>query len=548
MDVKPYVAPLIKWWWLILLAVLLAAGTSAYFIKDQSPNYASSTTLIIGRTINDPNPSGNDLYLAQQLVGLYVNMAHTEPVVEGTQKSLGMTWLPEYVVRPAGNNQFIQITVTDTIPQRAQLVAGEIARQLILLSPGGSRNGSSNDQSRQDFINEQIAIVEQQIMDTEQRIADMQVRIGGITSATELDQAQTELRTLEERQTLLRTNYANLVSSSRVVVSNTLQVLEPATLPNRPVGLPKAAIIALSGLVGLVISAGAAYFLEFLDTSVNTAEDVRKALGVDPIGYVIDMGGRGKTPLFVVDHPDTRLAEAFRNLRINLDYRGEGEPVQSLLVTSPTPGDGKTTVAINLALTMLRSGRKVILVDGDLRRPAIHQYLSLKKEPGLLDLLMGKNGSIAPYIQEWKDSGLKVITAGSGTDDFMLDAVLSPEKMDRVLGKLKSQADILIVDSPPIMISDSLAFATHTDGILLVVRPGRVQKDFIENMINSVKRAGVELLGVVLNRIPLDRLGLTDTYRYHVPYYYDSYRRRKSPKTKKATDQDVATGEDPSNS
>lgn len=525
MDIKPYVGPIIKWWWLILISILIALGTSYYFLRDQQPVYASTSTLLIGRSLSDPNPTGNDLFLNQQLANLYISMANTEPVQEGARKTLGLDWLPSYEVRPAGGNQFIQLTVTDSDPARAQAVCKELARQLIILSPGGS--GHTGDQTRQEFINEQINVVEQQIRDTEEKITELQLLVGTLTSATDLTQAETDQAALETRLVMLRTNYANLVASNQTVVANTLQVLEPATLPVRPVGLPKFALLAIAGLIGLVLSTAAAFLLELLDTSINSPDEIRKTLQMEPVGFIMDMGRSFKEHGYVHHHPNTRLAESFRTLRVNVDYAQQDTANRVIMITSATPGDGKSSVAINLGLTMAKSGRRVILVDGDMRRPALHRYLELKRSPGLAEALEDDNLAVEDLVQPWLDSGMAVLTAGDQVDEDRIDQLLSAGRIEGLITRLLRHTDVLIFDCPPILISDALALSVQADGVLLVIRPGYAQKDMLVNLVTTMRRLGVNFLGVVMNRIRLDRLGLTDTYRYYVPYYYNKYRQTK---------------------
>lgn len=519
MEFRAYLAPLMKWWWLLLAAALLAAGTSFAIVRNQPPVYTSKTTLLIGRTVSNPNPSNNDFWLSQQLASLYADIAFQEPVQSAVMKNLGLDWLPKYVVNPIGNSQFIEIDVSDTIPQRAQRVASELAKQLIALSPSGAQ---SADATQQEFNNAQITDLQGQITQTQNQIAQKQADLGGLQSAIEIAQAQQDLQALQNKLTVLQTNYANLVSSSTSTAANILEVIEPATLPSVPEGPSKYLIVAIAGAIGLVLAGGASYLLEYLDDTMRTPSDVIAVLKVPAIGYFADLSKKkfGNGP-HVQEHPRSMIAEAYRSLRASLEFPETDKPVKTILITSPDTQDGKTTVAINLALSIMQGGKTVILVDGDLRKPSVHTYLDLPEERGLGEVL-NNSAKVDKCLKKWKDTKLLVLTAGSRTN-YLPDQLLTPDKIENFLSDLKELADVVIIDSSPFLVSDAMILAAKVDGVLLVVRPGHTHKEMARAMLEKVSRAGANIIGVVLNRIPIRQMGYYSDYRYYSPYYYSKY-------------------------
>jgi capsular exopolysaccharide synthesis family protein len=518
MEIRSYLTPVLKWWWMIFLAVGLAVGTSYYFVRQQPLVYTSHTTLMIGRTISDPNPSGNDFFLNQQLSGLYANMATTEPIQNATKKALGLTFLPKYVVKPLASNQFIEIDVTDTNAERATRVAAEIANQLILVSPG---NAQSTDKSHQDFISKQLDDVQQQIVDTQDQITKKQADLSNLQSAKDLAQTQTDLQTLATKLSLLQTNYANLASASKNNVANILQVIEPAMLPTKPVGPSKYLISALAGLIGLVLSVGASYLMESLDDTLKTPTEVQKFLKLPTIGYFMNLGKRFGASPYVYLHPHSQMAEAYRSLRSNIEFSRSENPLHVILVTSLEAKDGKTTVAINLALSLVQTGKQVILVDADLRRPSIHRYLDLPEREGLRDVLEDST-RLDSALYRWKDTDLLILSNGTPTDDLP-DRLLSPSQIETFLYDLRRKADVIVIDSSPLIVSDAISLAARADGVLIVVRPGHTNKDLIKNMLDKVERAGANIVGVVLNRIPMHQPGFQGEYRNYSPYNFSNY-------------------------
>jgi polysaccharide biosynthesis transport protein len=310
MDLGNYFKPLLKWWWLLVTAVVIAALASFLATYSQPSIYSSRTTLMIGRTIEDPNPTSNQFFLAQQLATTYADIANREPVRNATMQALGITWLPSYSARALPNTQLIQIVVTDTDPRRAQIIANELANQLIQYSPT-SINPEERD--RQDFVNEQLDLLQQQIKDSLAKIEELQIKLPTLNSATEITNARNEINSLNAQQRDLQGNYANLLANTQQGALNILTVIEPANLSRSPVGPNKMMTIVLSSAVGLVLATAAAYLLEFLDDTIKNEEDVDRILNVPVIGYIAKMSKQGTIP-YIADQPRSPIAEAFRAL------------------------------------------------------------------------------------------------------------------------------------------------------------------------------------------------------------------------------------------
>ena len=503
-----------------MVSTLLAAFTCLAVVWNLPPVYTAHTTLIIGKTMTNPNPSNNDFWLNQQLANLYMDLANREPVQAAVAKALGLTSLPRYAVKPIGNNQFIDIDVTDADPQLAMKVAAELAHQLVLLSPGGTPVTSS---SRDQFTADQIEKTQQQIMDTENQIAKKQAELDGIQSARDLETAKQDLKTLQDKLTILRTNYSNLLANTKSSAANTIEVFEPAILPTKPTGMSKVLLMAVAAVGGLALGIGAAYLIEGLDRTIKTPRDVQNSLGLPVIGYLMDLGKAYHHNLYVADHPRSMMAEAFRSLRANLETQFDSAGVKVILVTSPDEGEGKTSVSVNLALNLAQGGRNVILVDADLRRPTVHEYFKVEGQAGTKEVLEGK---VMPEAALYKYSERCSVLFAGGEEEI-LDKYLSPDRVAAFLAQLDELAEVVIIDTPPIPVSDTLVFASKVDAILMVIRPGTANRDVVRLMKERLEAVQAKIIGVVLNRIPLGRLGSFGNYRYYAPYYYSS--RGKQP-------------------
>jgi capsular exopolysaccharide synthesis family protein len=519
MELSAYLAPLRRWWWLLVSATLVAAISTFIATRQQPATYQAKATLMIGRAIQDPNPTSSEFYLAQQLASTYADMANREPLREATKKTLGLDWLPDYLARAVPNTQLIEIWVTDFNPQRAQVVANELAHQLVLRGPTSAQ---PEDQGRQDFVNKQLDDLQTQIVGTRDEITKLQDKLGSLNSARELQDTQSQITALQQKLTTLQGTYASLLSNTHQGAANTLTVVEPADLPTTPIGPKKLLIILLSAGIGFALAGGAAYLLEYLDDTLKSPEEITKILGVPVIGLIGETGeGRdGKNSIYVSKHPRSPIAEAYRSLRANLEFAAVDQPLSSILIVSADTAAGKSSVAANLAVIMAQGEKSVVLVDADLRKSSIHTYADLPNEIGLSDLF--RNGAdVSKAVQVWKDQNVSVVTGGSSPPNPA--ELLGSKKMDSILARLGEKADVVVIDSAPFIVSDALMLAAKVDGVLVVIRPGHTRKKIAMAMMEQLNRAGARILGVVLNRIPHRGAEYYGGFLYYSPYYTDGH-------------------------
>lgn len=212
-------------------------------------------------------------------------------------------------------------------------------------------------------------------------------------------------------------------------------------------------------------------------------------------------------------HPRATMAEALRRLRTNLQFVSVDKPMRSLVITSATPGDGKTTIASNLAVIYAQAGSKVLLIDGDLRRPTLHQVFSIPNIVGLSSLMIGAC-QVKEAIQETTVPGVSVILSGPLPPNPA--ELLGSERMKNLVTELQEQYDLTILDSPPVAaVSDPLILSTLADGTLLVVAHGRTKRDLVQQAASSLKRVKANMVGVVMNQVPADG----SEYYYYSKHY-----------------------------
>jgi len=518
MELSAYLAPLRRWWWLLVASTLVAAVSSFIATLNQPPVFQTHATLMIGSIIEDPNPNQGEFYLAQSLAVNYADIANREPMRNATMQALELTWLPEYLARTLPLTQLIEIGVKDSNPLRAQVVANELAHQLILRSPTGSQ---SEDQSRQQFVNTQLNNLQVQIEETQDEITKLQEQLGGLNSARQLQDMELQIATLQTKLTTLQGNYAALLANTRQGATNTLTVIEFAELPTIPIGPNKSLSIFLSAVIGFSLAAGAAYLLEYLDDTLKTPEEIKRTLDVRILGLIHERKDEdNQNGVYVSNHPRSPRAEAYRGLRANLEFLGVDSPLKTILVTSANSGVGKSSLAVNLAVILAHGGKEVFLVDADLRRPSIHTVTDLSNETGLSDLLRDGD-DISEALKVWQGEDVRVITAGSTPPNPA--ELLGSQRMENILAELKEKGDIIIIDSPPFVVSDILLLSAKVDGVLLVIRPGHTRKKHILALMEQLNRARARVIGVVLNRVPHQGTEYYGGYQNYSSYYTNNH-------------------------
>ncbi len=269
-----------------------------------------------------------------------------------------------------------------------------------------------------------------------------------------------------------------------------------------------------------MLMAGIVFLIEYLDDTLRTPEDVQRVLNLPVIGYIAEMQApkNQEEYLYVNQQPRSPVSEAFRSLRVNLEYAGVDRPLHTILVTSPGPGEGKTTVSANLAAIIAQAGKNVLLLDADLRRPKVHKILGVTNRMGLSDLFRD-HLSLGSVRNHWNGSEeMSVITSGNLPPNPA--ELLGSDRMGFILGELSGSTDVVVIDSPPTLVTDAQVMAPKVDGILLVVQPGHTRADSAAAACEQFQRAGGRLLGVVFNRIPRNRNHYYGGYRYYSPYYY----------------------------
>lgn len=515
----------------MLLSVALA-GTASYIYSQRLPKiYAAKATLMVGASVVESlNPNERALGISRTLAEVYSELARRKMVTAAVIDRLGLELEPDQLgamiqtsIIPSA--QLLEISVLDVHPQRAQLLANAIAEELILQSP----TGSQEQQKREQFIQGQLQELQTKIENTNQKIKELEDSMGSLTSAVEISEAQARLGELENLKSDYQKNYTQFLANLAESAPNRLTIFESASEPTSPIAPNIKLNVLIAAIAGLALAISAVVFLEFFDDTLSwQPDDTRSVLGLSVLGAV----GKAAGPGGIIVSPDnlwSAEANALRNLRSSIFLAAHRDGLRTLLITSATLGEGKSFLSVNLAAIMAlpgssvasviaSPGAKVILVDADLRKPSLHNIFDMPNLLGLADILAAPETIMAKVtlkkaLRPTHIDNLFLLPAGRSPIDpgYLLNSPRLPE----VLDLLRSQADLVIFDSAPLMAATETTFiAKAVDATVLVASNGQTRRRTVQRAIEHAQIAdNGNLIGIVFNRV-----GAASTYPYAYSY------------------------------
>ncbi len=292
------------------------------------------------------------------------------------------------------------------------------------------------------------------------------------------------------------------------------QEIQKAALPTSPIRPRREVNFLLSVVIAIALATGFAFLQEWLDDRVNSPDDLGRISTLPTLGHV-PLIGQDQPRLVSGAGTKSHIAEAYRTLRSSIGFAGIDEPLRRLQVTSATAGEGKTVTSVNLAIAMAMDGKKVILIDADLRRPSVFRLLEVDGTPGLSEVLVGM-ATLDEALKTTTEENLLVLPAGSVPPNPA--ELLGSKAFDRVLDELDSRCDVLILDSPPcVPVTDPLIISGRVDGVILVLSVNHTKKAAVRHVQSLLARARARVVGVIFNRVQQSKSGY---YYSHYYYYY----------------------------
>jgi len=477
-------------------------------------------------------------------------------------------------------NEKLQSVRYETTERNYQNRAADALQQMELLQ-------NQIDEKSQQSVNEQLQQVEIQIEDLQSQVTDLEINIENIDPLlseeeqssqriayqAELNQilpilelyqeiftqltvmgeplqneniASTKIEQLQRTYDLFEQIYFSSISSletlemTRVQSAPNVVQVDSATTPQTPFSPRPLQTAALAGAVGFMGAAGIAFLIEYLDDTIKTPEDVKDILGLPVIGLVSTMNTNSKEDekegVYVANHPRSPITEAFRSLRTALEFYSVDQPLKLLLVTSPGPEEGKTTIVTNLAIILAKSNKKVLILDADMRRPNVHNQLNLSNRIGLSDILRGRLQPTEAINHDPLDiENLDVITSGSLPPNPA--ELIASEKMLNIIEHVQDDYEIILMDTPPAIVTDAQILSSKVDGVLYVLKPGKTRAIAAITPLEEFERIGANMIGVIMNHIPRSRGYYYGGYGYYSPGLKKGNHYYRSDETVKSFDQ-----------
>ena len=445
-DIREILIVLLKRWYLIAICFILATGSSFAVTKFyMKPVYKAQTTLFLGKESDKvASLSIADIQVNNQLVSDYRELLKSNLVAESIEKKLGVSpgkFKSSVNVQTVKDSRIFSISYEDTDPKLAA-----------------------------DVVNELALVIKQ-------------------------------------------------LASDVIQVKN-VSIIDTAKIPERPVGPSTKKNVGVAGILGLALGAGLIYLLEIMDYTFKKPEEVERQMDLNVIGAVPKFEGvkRGKNKkkdskeseqdylknLITKNDPKAPASEAFREIRTNLHYKSVDKQLKTIVVTSPSLGDGKTVTSVNMAVTLAKSGKKVLVIDADLRKPKVHLYFGIPNEKGLTNIIKGDIDEDINVLELKDVPNLSVIPSGPIPPNPA--EILSSNKMQKLLENLKDKYDFILIDTPPVgQVTDAAILAGIADGTILVFACSQTRIDMAKRAKKALESVSTNIIGTVLTKLDIGR-------------------------------------------
>ncbi len=480
----------------LIFAVFVVAAIALASALVQTPVYASTASVLIKPSDNNNllNPSSGAANDPTRELQTDIQVITSEPIKQSVRAQLGSA--PKITVVAHGQANVLDVTARSTDAPSAATIANTYANTFISFRQTEDLNAALAAESQ-----------------LQARIADLQHQIDGLNSqirgADARSQASVNATLGPQVDNLLQQQGTFKQQLSQIQVQAALnsggaQLVSPATLANSPVSPRPARDLILAILAGLMLGVGAAFALEYFDDSVKSPEDLERALGGTPnVGLIPQVPGwkdRTQPVLVTVSDPTSPAAEAYRALRTSLQFVSLDRPLRTILVTSPSAGEGKTTILSNLGIALAQVGQRVIITCCDLRRPRLHEFFGLDNTVGFTSVLLGERPAYSALQKVRGEPNMRILA--SGPLPANPSELLSTDRAVEVLAALEGESDIVLVDSPPILpVTDAAVLTRVVDGVLLVVTVGSTTRKQIAQALEVLRQVDAPLIGTVLNNV-----------------------------------------------
>ena len=478
-DLRRYVGVFLTYWWLLVLLPAVGGAAGYFYSQTQDPVYEARATILVQYRGSGLVPGFSDFRRSEELAATYRRLVTANPFLEvarqnGGDALNGVNLASVISASTASNPPVLEIKARHRDPNLAAVSAQIVAEEFI------------------DFA-------------IEQRLAEF-ARLSSAAASQGISTGE------------------DLVTAQLAAIDS-LSLLEPVLTPGSPV-VPRTRLnIALGAILGLVLAAAAAALLDNIRDTVRFPDQLSRRFGVEGLGSIFKWSTHetnGVSPVLLTA-PTSSYAEAFRQIRANLQFATANRPNKILLVASPGPQEGKSTVISNLAVALAHTGKRVVTIDGDLRRPTVHKLFgAVNREPGLSNYLADLKIEVSDVIQPTEVEGVHVIPGGPSPPNPA--ELLGSPKMGTLLRELSQRYDNVLLDSPPVLlVADASIMASQADGVIMVVDGFNTRSSSLRAALDAMRNTHVNILGVIMNKLKPSRFGYGYAYPYHYYYYSSNY-------------------------
>lgn len=520
MDLRDYLRVLTTRKWVILLAGLVVGAVALGVSLREQPVYQAKVRLLL-----EPTQSVFDSSGAQTPVDVQteIERLQSSPVQDAVRAKVGGPAPPVSAVQ-VGTTQVMELTTDAAKPRQAADFANAYADAYV----------AYRIQQAVDQLEKAAVPVQAKLDSIAKEIQPLQDAISAAPAGPARDAKTAEVGPQITALLSVQTTFKSTLDKLQVdaaLKSGGVQVVAPAAVPKSPVR-PTPLRNSIFGLgVGLMFGTAAAFVFEQLDDSIKTKDDLgRAASNLSVLGVIPDVASwknNAEARLVSRAEPSSPAAEAYRSLRTSIQFMGLDRKLQILQVTSPNASEGKTTTLANLAVALTQAGQTVAVLSCDLRRPRIHEYFGLSNTVGFTSVLLGET-SLASAFQ--RVPGLpRLVVLASGRLPPNPSELLASSRTEQVLSALRSQVDIVLVDSPPVLpVTDAAVLSPRVDGTLLVAMAGQTTYKALARAVEILGNVDTTLVGAVLNGATAEA-GYGYTYGY-APVQTNGAGRKKSEK------------------
>jgi non-specific protein-tyrosine kinase len=561
MEFVAYLPTLRRWSWLILLGVVVAGSVGFVVARIQPARYQASVTIQVGSYSQVIDPSQGMITTSSQLTQTYAALVKTSPIVEAVIKKNQLKMSDSdlvklFTVNVIPQTALMTITVTYSDPVQVSDIANSLAAQLIDYSP--------TDIAKQQ--KDQITLIQNEIATTSQQLIDSRNALIVVESSLATPNAPDHADMFARRVEILNqinAEESNLASLSSTLIAlqnqgsvNTVQVVDPASIPNAPINTSALVSAMLGAIVGAILAIGVALTIDYFSNTIRTPGEVTPLLNLPLLGSVAPHGRKGsyKNKLVTWTEQRSSIAEGYRAIRVNLLFREQDEQAAAVsrcyVITSPGPGEGKSFTATNLAITFAITGMRVLLVDLDLRRPVLHQLFNVSNTPGvsaiwganeverqktLFQSAAFQNGQ----FEQWMDAvrhdirdQLDVLVQKTEVPRLhLLPAGANVSSPAELLNTIQLKAliqhvtrsdlyDVVLFDTPPaLVVTDCSIVATVARArVVMVVESGRTSRPSALRTVEQLQALSIPFAGVIMNRLRAQDRDADYGYTYYYGY------------------------------